>query len=251
MRRHEARRLNYNLWVRISFVTLFPDHVLAAMRYSILERAEQSGRVQFDAVNPRDFADDPHRTVDDSPFGGGPGMVLKPDRVAEAVDSVLTETAKVITFEPWGKLVTDTEVRRLAKIPHLVLVSGHYEGLDGRIAQYYDAETYCIGDFVVSGGEFPALLLADAVVRQVSGTLGNAESLDIDSFGDGLLTGPQFTRPWDFRGLTPPEILRSGDHAKIERFKRQQALKLTRDHRPDLFAKANLTDTDVKLILED
>ena len=221
------------------------------MRYSILERAEQSGRVQFDAVNPRDFASDLHRTVDDSPFGGGPGMVLKPDRVAEAIDSVLTQAAKVITFEPWGKLVTDSEVRSLAKIPHLVLVSGHYEGLDGRIAEYYGAETYCIGDFVVSGGEFPAMLLADAVVRQISGTLGNAESLDIDSFSDGLLTGPQFTRPWDFRGLTPPEILRSGDHAKIGRFKRQQALKLTRDNRPDLFAKARLTDADAKLILED
>lgn len=221
------------------------------MRYSILERAEQSGRVQFDAVNPRDFASDAHRTVDDSPFGGGPGMVLKVDRVAEAIDSVLTETAKVITFEPWGKPLTDSEVRALADSPHLVLVSGHYEGLDGRIAPLYNAETYCIGDFVVSGGEFPAMLLADAVVRQVSGTLGNAESLEIDSFGDGLLTGPQFTRPWEFRGLTPPEILRSGDHAKIERFKRQQALKLTRDNRPDLFAKAKLTDTDVKLIKED
>lgn len=231
-------------------MSLFPDHVLAAMRYSILERAEQTGRVQFDAVNPRDFADDPHRTVDDAPFGGGPGMVLKPDRVSAAIDSIVTEGAKVVVFEPWGRSLNDAAVGQFASKSHLILVAGHYEGLDGRIAEHYDAEVICVGDFVVSGGEFPAMLLADAVVRQVAGTLGNAQSLEIDSFTEGLLTGPQFTRPWDFRGLTPPEILRSGDHAKIERFKRQQALKLTREHRPDLFAKASLTDLDVKLLLE-
>lgn len=235
--------------MRVTFVTLFPEMMLAAARHSVLARAEQDGRVEFSAVNPRDFATDAHRTVDDSPFGGGPGMVMKPDVMGSAIDSALPGT--VILTEPWGKPFTQKEARQLSTHDSLILVCGHYEGIDGRVAEHYGAEVFSMGDFVLTGGEFPSLIIADACIRLLPGVLGNPESLDADSHSDGLLAGPGFTRPWEWRGLTPPEVLRSGNHATMDAYRRADSLRRTRALRPDLFCQAELTEEDLRLLSKD
>lgn len=232
----------------ITFITLFPEMVLPAARHSILARAEGAGLVQFAAVNPRDFATDAHHTVDDSPFGGGPGMVMRPDVVSAAIDSVRKPSSKVIIFEPWGQRLTQSLAKALASEESLILVCGHYEGIDNRVHEKYGAVTISVGDYVLTGGELPALIIADSVTRLLSGALGDAESLESDSHSDGLLSYPQYTRPWDWEGRTPPEVLRSGNHAEIAKWRRQVSLRMTRERRPDLFATAQLDESDLDLL---
>ncbi len=235
----------------IDFVTLFPESVLAGIRHSILARAEADGAVTFRGWNPRDYATDAHRTVDDKPFGGGPGMVMKPDIVWQAVSAAMEpaeEGAQVLVFEPWGERFDQSKAQELSTAAQLVMVCGHYEGLDARIAERAGARVISMGDFVLTGGELPAMMVADAIVRLLPGVLGCAGSLEIDSHSGGLLSAPQYTRPWEFGGLTPPEVLRSGDHAAVERWKRQQSLQLTRKNRPDLFAMAHLESSDLDLL---
>lgn len=234
--------------MRIDFITLFPEMVLPGLRHSILQRAEDSGLVSFGAVNPRDFAEDAHRTVDDSPFGGGPGMVMKPDVVGRALDQVWTPHTRTLIMEPWGRRFDQSMARSLASEGHLAILCGRYEGIDGRVAEKYGAEAVSLGDFILTGGELAAMTLADAVVRLLPGALGDHESLEIDSHSDGLLAAPQYTRPWDWEGLTPPEVLRSGDHAKVARWRRQESLRITRERRPDLFLAARLEETDLDLL---
>ncbi len=234
--------------MRISFATLFPDAVLAAVRHSMLLRAEQAGIVSFDAVNIRDFATDAHRSVDDTAYGGGPGMVLKPDVVAAAIRSLQPEGAKVILTDPSGKLFTQREAADLAKEDRLIFVCGHYEGIDDRVGEAFGMLRYSIGDFVLTGGELPAAVMADAVVRLLPGVLGAPESLQEDAFEDGLLSYPQYTRPPEWEGIAIPEVLLTGDHGAIAKWRRLQRMNLTRQNRPDLFARAPLSKDDLKLL---
>lgn len=234
--------------MRISFATLFPATVLAAVRHSMLLRAEQAGIVSFDAVNIREFATDAHRTADDTAYGGGPGMVLKPDVVGAAVHSLQPEGATVILTDPSGKLFRQEDATALSKKARIIFVCGHYEGIDDRVAEKYEMLRYSIGDFVLTGGELPAAAMADAIVRLLPGVLGSPESLKEDAFQDGLLSYPQYTKPSDWEGITVPEVLLSGDHGKVDKWRRARRLELTRQNRPDLFAKAPLSKDDLKLL---
>ncbi len=241
-------RLRWGAQMKIDFVTLFPDTVLACVRHSMLRRAEEAGIVAFGAVNPRDFATDTHRSVDDEPYGGGPGMVLRPDVVAEAVESVLTEDATVIHTDPAGELFRQADARDLAGRKHLVFLCGHYEGIDERVVDVYADRRYSIGDYVLTGGELPAAVMADAIVRLVPGVLGDPQSLAEDAFADGLLTYPQYTRPEVWANRRVPDVLLSGNHGEIANWRRRQRLEATRINRPDLFARAPLTKDDLRLL---
>lgn len=234
--------------MRIDFVTLFPETVLGAVRHSILKRAEDAGLVKFGASNPRDFATDPHRSVDDEPYGGGPGMVLKPDVVAAAVEAVLTQDSVVIHTDPAGSLFDQATARLFANRRHLVFLCGHYEGIDERVVEKYATHRLSIGDYVLTGGELPAAVMADAIVRLLPGVLGSPASLTEDAFSDGLLTYPQYTRPEVWDGRKVPEVLLSGDHRRIAEWRRQQRLVSTRRNRPDLFAKARIAKDDLRLL---
>ena len=235
--------------LRVDFVTLFPEMVLCAVDHSMLKRAADSGLAQFHATNPRDFTTDNHRTVDDSPYGGGPGMLMKCEPMAKALDSLNIEdgTAVVMT-DPTGVLFNQAMARDFSERKRVVFICGHYEGIDDRIRQIYATHTVSLGDFVLTGGELPALTMADATVRLLQGVLGCAESLEADSHADGLLSAPQYTRPEDFKGHKVPEVLLSGDHEAIRKWRRMQSLILTREHRPDLFSKAPLDKSDLDML---
>jgi tRNA (guanine37-N1)-methyltransferase len=235
--------------LRIDFVTLFPEMVLGAVDHSILKRAAEADLVQFGATNPREFTQDKHRTVDDNPFGGGPGMLMKCDPIAAAIDSLFPDESTVMVMtDPTGVPFTQTLAHELAGGPRIIFLCGHYEGIDDRIRRLYATHTVSLGDFVLTGGELPALVMADAVVRLLPGALGCSDSLGADSHADGVLSAPQFTRPEEFRGEAVPEVLRSGDHGAIEKWRRSQALNLTRKNRPDLFWRAPLSTGDVALL---
>lgn len=233
--------------MKISFVTLFPDAVLAAVRHSILRRAEDAGIVSFAAINPRDFAEDAHRSVDDEPYGGGPGMVLKADVLGRAIESALPADA-VIFADPAGTLFTQGEAHKLSRLEHILFICGHYEGFDERVAERYATHRFSIGDYVLTGGELPAAVMADAAVRLLPGALGAPESLGEDAFSDGLLTYPQYTRPAEWEGMSVPEVLFSGNHGAVADWRRAKRLNSTRRHRPDLFARAPLSENDLKLL---
>ena len=237
--------------LRIDFVTLFPEMSLDAVSHSILGRAASSGLVEYHATNPRDFATDKHRTVDDTPFGGGPGMVMKCEPVAAALRAIPVEdpfkTAVVMT-DPTGKRFEQADAKRLSQLRHVVFVCGHYEGIDDRIRELYATDVFSIGDDILTGGELPALVMCDAIVRLLPGVLGSAESLEIDAHSQGLLSAPQFTRPEVFEGVRVPEELCRGDHGAKERWKRKVALNTTRRNRPDLFCRAELDKADLDLL---
>lgn len=234
--------------LRVQFVTLFPDMVLQAVGHSMLRRASDAGRVSFETADPRAFTRDKHRTVDDKPFAGGPGMLLKPEPVAQAIESLGVEGAAIVFTEPTGTRFEQRHARELSQQPRVMFVCGHYEGIDERVRAHYATHAFSLGDFVLTGGELPALVMADAIVRLVPGVLGSEESLAIDSHADGLLSAPQFTRPEVWRDLEVPGVLLSGDHQAVARWKRQRALRLTRDVRPDLFCRATLEKADLDLL---
>jgi tRNA (guanine37-N1)-methyltransferase len=237
--------------VRIDFVSLFPDQVLGAVRYSITKRAAERGLVAFSAVSPRDFARDRRGTVDDSPAGGGPGMVMMAETVRDALHSLPVSEPRAIVFtDPTGTPFQQGHAMGLSKMEQVVFVCGHYEGIDERARLAYATHTFSIGDFILTGGELPALMMADAIVRLLPGVLGSSESLEIDAHHDGLLSAPQFTAPDTFEGFAIPDVLKSGDHAAVKKWKRAQALRLTRQNRPDLFAKAKLDKNDLELLKE-
>lgn len=233
--------------MRINILTLFPDMIEQALGHSMLHRAQERGLLQIQTVNPRDFATDAHRTVDDSPYGGGPGMLMKPEPIHAALES-LDATGPILMPDPTGPHFTQEWATDLAIDNSITIVCGHYEGIDDRVRQRWNAQPVSIGDFVLTGGELAALIIVDAVGRLVPGVLGNAESLDADSHSGGLLTGPQFTRPEVWEDLAVPDVLLSGDHGQIAKWRRQHALKITRDRRPDLFARARLEKGDLDLL---
>lgn len=239
--------------MRIDIVSLFPEMFDGPLGHSILKRAVDAGILNISVTNPRDFTYDKHRIVDDYPFGGGSGMVMKPEPVFRAVESLMTEAGarrRVILLCPGGSRFTQAKARELAGYDHLVLVCGHYEGVDDRVRQHLVDEALSIGDYVLTGGELPAMVVTDAVARHLPGVLGAADAADLDSFADGLLEYPQYTRPREFRGWEVPEILVSGDHAKIARWRRKQSLKNTLARRPDLLDELELTPVDAKLLAE-
>lgn len=233
--------------LRVGFVTLFPEMIHQAVGHSILRRAVEAGLVAFETQDPRDFTADKHRTVDDSPFGGGPGMVMKAEPVAQAIEA-LGDMEAVVFTDPTGTPFTQQVARELAGKGSVGLVCGHYEGIDDRARERFATHTLSLGDFVLTNGELPALVIADAIVRLLPGALGSGESLDIDSFGDGLLSAPQYTRPEVWREAPVPPVLLSGNHGEVKKWKRRMALKTTRARRPDLFATARLTEEDLKLL---
>jgi tRNA (guanine37-N1)-methyltransferase len=224
--------------MRIDFVTLFPDMFPPVMGASIMARAAEKGALSWGCVNPRDFSEDKHRKVDDRPFGGGPGMVMMVEPLAKAVKSVAKKGARVILMSPQGRRFDDAYANELLKEKHLVLVCGHYEGVDERAMDLFDEEL-SVGDYVLTGGELPALTVADAVVRKLPGVLKKDEAVASESFAAGLLDFPQYTRPRTWRGREVPEILFSGDHAKIAEWRRQAAYQATSRKRPDLIGGAN------------
>jgi tRNA (guanine37-N1)-methyltransferase len=234
--------------VRIDIVTLFPAMVEPALATSMLGRARTRGLVDIRVVNLRDYATGKHRVTDDYQFGGGGGMVLKPEPIAAAVEALRGERTRVILMDPRGRAFTQAVASELAREAHLVLVAGRYEGVDERVGEMIADERLSIGDYVLTGGELPALVVTDAVVRLLPDVLGGERAAERESFATGLLEPPQYTRPEEFRGAKVPEVLLSGDHARVARWRREQALWLTWRRRPDLLADASLTDEERRLI---
>jgi tRNA (guanine37-N1)-methyltransferase len=228
--------------VRIDVVTLFPELIEVPLRTSIIGRAVDAGVVEFGIHDLREHGLGRHRSVDDEPYGGGAGMVMRPEPLFASIEPLRAEGAHVILLDPAGERLTDRLARELAERRHLVLVCGRYEGFDDRVRALVDREV-SIGDYVLTGGELPALVLVDAVVRLVPGAIAQASHED-DSFASGLLEYPQYTRPESFRGLDVPSVLLSGNHGEVDRWRRRQALRRTLERRPDLLADATLDDAD-------
>jgi tRNA (guanine37-N1)-methyltransferase len=231
--------------MRIDLLTLFPEFFASPLKQSMLQRAQALGAVTFRVINLRDFAGDRHQVTDDRPFGGGPGMVLKLEPLVAAIRQGrhADPALRVLLLSLQGPLLTQEKARELAELPHLLLICGHYEGVDDRLHHYIDEEL-SIGDYILTGGEIPALVVVDAVTRLLPGVLGGAGAAEEESFQTGLLEYPHFTRPRVFEGHAVPEVLLSGDHAGIARWRRQQALRRTARLRPDLLAKAVLSPED-------
>ena len=228
--------------MRIDVVTLFPELFEVPLRTSIIGRAEELGAVAFGVRDLRERGLGRHRSVDDYPYGGGAGMVMRPEPLFAAVEPLRADGAKVILLDPTGERLTDALARELAREPYLALVCGRYEGIDERARSLADIEV-SIGDYVLTGGELPALVLIDTVVRLLPGVIQEA-SHEGDSFATGLLEHPQYTRPDAFRGRAVPAVLRSGNHGEVERWRRREALRRTLERRPDLLDTATLTDED-------
>src|SRR5436190_6251660 len=225
--------------MKFDIVTIFPKMVEGPLQEGIVARAIARGLLDVRVHDLRDFTTDRHRVVDDMPFGGGPGMVLKPEPLFAAVERIREErgleAGAVILTSPDGERLTHAVATRLSALDHVVILCGRYEGIDERVREHLATETISIGDYVVSGGELPALVIVDAVARLIPGVVGDETSVAGDTFArDGLLDFPQYTRPAEFRGLTVPPVLLSGHHAEIEKWRREQALERTRRHRPDL-----------------
>lgn len=234
-----------------TILTLFPGIFSSPLKESILGKAAEKGLVSFNIVNIRDFADDPHRCCDDTPYGGGPGMVMKVDPIYRAIQHV-TETrgrAKFVLLTPQGRRLDQFTAERFARSPHICLVCGRYEGVDERVLEYIDEEI-SVGDYVTSGGEFPALVLIDAVSRFVPGVLGNDESVTAESFREPLLEYPQYTRPESFMGAAVPPVLLSGNHEEIRKWRRKEAIRKTILKRSDLINDFRPNEEDGRLMRE-
>lgn len=218
--------------MKIDVLTLFPE-MFNSLNYSIIGKAIEKNIVDINLINIRDFSKDKHKKVDDTPYGGGAGMVMKPDVVYEAYNSIKDENAKVIYLSPQGKRLDQKKVEELSKEKHLVLLCGHYEGIDQRVLDEIVDEEISIGDYVLTGGELPAMVVIDSVSRYIEGVI-KKESTDEESFSNGLLEYPQYTRPEEFLGKKVPEILISGHHENINKWRQEQSIKITKTKRPDL-----------------
>lgn len=238
-------------------ITLFPEMIEQASGYGVLGRAIKQGIIEVRCWNPRDYAHDRHRTVDDRPYGGGPGMLMKVQPLADAIEAARAqagESATVVYLSPQGKRLQQQAVRQMAAAGEqgkcYILIAGRYEGIDERLIDNYVDEEWSIGDYVLSGGEMPAVILIDAVTRLLPGALGDETSAIQDSFMDGLLDCPHYTRPEEINGQVVPEVLLNGDHSAIERWRRKQALGKTWMHRPDLLNDVQLDDEQKQLLAE-
>lgn len=238
--------------MRIDILTLFPEMVECGVDYSIVKRARERELIAVGVHNIRDFTEDKHRTTDEPPYGGGPGMVMKPEPIFRAAEHVLaqypSDQTRVILTSPQGEVFTQRKAEELSACPHLVFICGHYEGVDERVREHIVTDELSIGDYVLTGGELPALVMLDAVVRLLPGVLGAEQSALDESFSEGLLEYPQYTRPADFRGWRVPDVLLSGHHAEIDKWRRMQSLERTMRSRPDLLETARLSDADLKML---
>ncbi|EID43261.1 tRNA (guanosine(37)-N1)-methyltransferase TrmD [Parageobacillus thermoglucosidasius] len=238
--------------MKIDILTLFPNMFTGVFSESILKKAQEKKAVSLNVINFRDFADNKHKTVDDYPYGGGAGMVLKPQPIFDAVAHVTkdSERPRIILLCPQGERYTQKKAEELSKEEHLVLICGHYEGYDERIREYLVTDEISIGDYVLTGGELGAMVIVDSVVRLLPGVLGNEASPVHDSFSSGLLEHPHYTRPADFRGMKVPDVLLSGNHRLIEEWREKQSLKRTFLRRPDLLENYPLTEKQKRWIEE-
>ncbi len=242
--------------MRFDVISLFPEMFDAITKFGITSRALQRKIYDLSVINPRDFTQDNHKTVDDRPYGGGPGMVMLAEPLAQAIDlakknqSNLCVKSHVIHLSPRGVALSHQKVMQLSKMQGLILLASRYEGVDERLIGALVDEEISIGDYVLSGGELPAMALIDAVVRQLPGVLGDADSAIEDSFVNGLLDYPHYTRPEEYAGMVVPEVLLSGNHAKIREWRLKQSLLLTRAKRPDLLAARSLTKEEARLLKE-
>lgn len=228
--------------MRIDIISIFPEMVETLCRYSIIKRAQEKGLVAINAVDLRDYAFDRHRQVDDYTYGGGAGMILKPEPLFRAVEDLCADSQpdEIIVMTPTGKHFEQKEACRLATAGHLIFICGHYEGIDQRVLDYLATMELSIGDYILTGGELPALVVADTVTRLLPGVLGNEESLAQESFAQGMLEHPQYTRPAEYRGLSVPSVLLSGNHREIQRWRLEQARGRTRAKRPGMLEKSTL-----------
>ena len=219
-------------------LTLFPELINSHMNFSIMKRAVEDGIIEVHTIDPRDYTLDKHRKVDDTPYGGGAGMVLAPQPYIDAYESVKVEGKSItVMMTPQGEPYNDTLSNELAGYDQIIILCGHYEGFDERIREIIKPREISIGDFVLTGGELPALCLIDSISRKIEGTLGKIESAHDDSFSDGLLEYPQYTKPREYRGLRVPEVLLNGNHKLIEEYRFEQKIKRTKEKRPDLWEK--------------
>lgn len=232
-------------------LTLFPEMVLQGLNTSILGRAVKEGHITINATNIRDFANNRHNHVDDYPYGGGAGMVIQPEPVFQAYQSVckdMTTKPRVIYLTPQGKVFNQSMAEELAQEENLIFLCGHYEGIDERVLDKIVTDNVSIGDYVLTGGELPAMVMIDAISRKVPGVLNNELSSEIETFYDNLLEYPQYTRPEEWQGERVPEVLLSGHHGNIEKWRREKSLERTLEHRPDLLEDANLSKKDVEYL---
>jgi len=240
--------------MRIDILCLFPETFASPLDQSIVKRAREQGFVDIVIHNIRDYTYDKHHTADDYSYGGGPGMVLKPEPIFEAVEAIKQEVGvgdvPVILLSPQGRLFSQSVAQDLALQPNLILICGHYEGLDERVCEHLATDEISIGDYVLSGGELAALVVVDAIVRLIPGVLGSQDSASNDSHSDGLLEYPQYTRPQVYRGWSVPAVLVSGNHAEIAQWRRRQAILRTAKRRPDLLDRGNIRDEERKWMLE-
>jgi len=239
------------MWIGV--VSLFPEMFKAVTDYGISRRAVENGLLTLEVWNPREFAEDKHRTVDDKPYGGGPGMLMKVQPLKDAINAAKSKAqaqCPVIYLSPQGKRLEQADLASLALLPEVILVAGRYEGIDERLIESAIDMEVSIGDFVASGGELPAMLLIDGVTRLLPGAVGDADSVEQDSFSNGLLDYPQYTRPETEDGLTVPEVLMSGDHGQIARWRKMQSLGRTYIKRPDLITARTLTEEEKQLLDE-
>ena len=218
--------------MKFDILTLFPE-MFVPLEQSIIGRAVENNRIEINLTNIRDFSKDKHKKVDDTPYGGGKGMDIRPDVVYDAYESIKDENAKVIYMSPKGKVLNQEKVKALSKENHLIILCGHYEGIDQRVLDEIVDEEISIGDYVLTGGEIPAMVLVDSVSRYVEGVLSEGSTSE-ESFSDGLLEYPQYTRPEEFRGKKVPEVLISGHHENIKRWRKEKSLEITKKNRPDL-----------------
>jgi len=239
--------------MKFDFVTIFPRMVEAGLAEGVVSRGIEKGILDVRVHDLRDYTTDRHRTVDDVPYGGGPGMVMKPEPVARAVEDIRAQRgapSAVILLSPQGRTFTQLEAARLSSLAHLVLLCGRYEGMDERVRTTVATDELSIGDYVLSGGEFPALVVADAICRLVPGVVGDARSVEQDSFSRGLLDYPHYTRPSEFAGEKVPEVLLSGHHEEVRRWRKLTALRRTLSRRPELLDTAALDDEERRMLDE-
>jgi len=240
--------------MRIDILCLFPEMLLSPLNQSMVKRASERGLVHIAIHNIRDYTHDKHHTVDDYPYGGGPGMMLRPEPVFEAAETIRQQLGisemPTVLLTPQGRLFSQSVAQELVLHPHLMLICGHYEGLDERVREHLVTDEISVGDYVLSGGELAAVVMVDAIVRLIPGVLGSEDSASSDSHSNGLLEYPQYTRPQVYRGWSIPSVLLSGNHGEIAQWRRRQAILRTAKRRPDLLEKGNLCDEERKWMLE-
>ena len=237
--------------MNIHILSLFPEMFTGVFGTSILKKAQEKEEVRLNIINFRDFSGNKHNKVDDYPYGGGAGMVLKPDPIFDAVESITDKSKKeprIILLCPQGEQFSQKKAEELAQEEELIFICGHYEGYDERIREHLVTDEISLGDFVMTGGEIAAMAIVDSVVRLLPNVLGNSESHELDSFSTGLLEHPHYTRPVEYRGFKVPDVLLSGNHAVIDKWRREQSLKRTLERRPELLVSANLSVEDKKMI---